>query len=100
VEVSDLDTRQVRKVNVRKVDIVQSPYLTSYYNHSPVVLTIDTGATTNMIKESFARRIGLPISQASQLAKQADGETPLHVKGEGKFIAYSTEVHMSLHLML
>ena len=78
----DPDTTDVRKVNIRKVDIVPSPYLCAYYNHVPVQLTIDTGATTNMIKESFARRIQLPISKASQLARQADGETPFNVKGE------------------
>ena len=72
-----LDTHTARRVN-----IVQSPYLTVYYGRHPVRLTIDTGATTNMVKGSFARLIGLPVSAASQMARQADGVTPLNVVGE------------------
>ena len=35
-----------------------------------------------MIRFEFAKRIGLPMSKARQLAQQADGVTPLQVRGE------------------
>ena len=59
----------------RRVNIVESPYLTVYYGRHPVCLTIDTGATTNMAKGSFARAIGLLVSAASRMAHQVDGVT-------------------------
>ena len=72
-----LDTPIARRVNV-----VQSPYFKAFYNHHPVRLTLDTGATTNMIKASVAHSIQLPIVAATQMAHQADGVTPLEVIGE------------------
>ena len=45
----------------RQVDIIQSPYLQAYYGPHPMCLTLDTGATTNMILTSFARRIKMDI---------------------------------------
>ena len=66
----------------RRVNIEQSPYLNVYHEQFPVRLTLDTGATTNMILSSFAKSINLPVHPASQLARQADGVTPLHVVGE------------------
>ena len=67
--------------SIRKVDIIQSPYINTYYGPHCVQLTIDTGATTSMVHARFAKQINLPISPASQLARQADG-SPLAVKGE------------------
>ena len=66
----------------RRVRVIQSPYLNVYYKQHPVRLTIDTGATTNMVRASTAKHIGLPIKPATQLAHQADGVTPLNVVGE------------------
>ena len=42
-----------------------------------MVITFDTGATTNMI-----RMYNLPITPVSQIARQADGVTQLEVIGE------------------
>ena len=67
---------------VRRVDIIQSPYLNCFYESHPVKITLDTGATTNMVSHDLASKIGLPISHASQMARQADGVTPLDVVGE------------------
>lgn len=67
---------------VRRVNVIQSPFLSAYYQHHPVRLTLDTGATTNMILASVAKAINLPVSPASQMARQADGVTPLAVMGE------------------
>ena len=68
--------------SARRVDVVQSPYMNTYFQHHPVRVTLDTGATSNMISSSFAKRIKLPMSPANQRARQADGITPLDVLGE------------------
>ena len=66
----------------RRVQITQSPYINAFYQHYPVKVVIDSGAETNMICESVARQIGIPISSSSQLALQADGHSSLEVVGE------------------
>ena len=68
--------------SARRVAIVQSPYLSCFYNQYPVRVTLDTGATTNLVSQSFATSIDLPIKPASQFARQTDGHTPLDVVGE------------------
>ena len=68
-----------------RVSILSSPVLMSFYQSHPVPITLDCGATTNMVRLSAAERIGLPVSPASQMAKQADGYTPLEVVGETHF---------------
>lgn len=69
-------------VSAHRVQIVQSPYLNAFFNDRTVRLTLDTGATTNMILASFARSVGFQIKPASQDAFQADGVSPLEVVGE------------------
>ena len=66
----------------RRVQITQSPYINVFYQHYPVKVVIDSGAETNMIRESVARQIGIPMSSSSQLALQADGHSSLEVVGE------------------
>ena len=68
--------------SAQRVRIVQSPVLSTFYESPPVPLTLDTGATSNMIRESSARLFGFPITPASQMARQADGVTPMDVTGE------------------
>ena len=70
------------KPAMRRVRIVQSPVLYSYYKSHLVPLTLDTGATTNMMRVSYAKHIGLPISNACQMAHQADGHSTMNVVGE------------------
>ena len=60
----------------------------------PIQLTLDTGATSNMIRASSAIAFEFPVLLASLMAPQADGVTPMEVVGE---------VHCSLiatHLLL
>ena len=64
------------------VNIVQSPVLHTLYHQHPVQLTLDTGATSNMVHASFDQLYGFPITLASQMARQADGVTPMDVTGE------------------
>ena len=65
-----------------------SPYINLFYKHHPIHVTLDTGAETNMIKESTAIAIGAKSQHSSQLAFQADGTSELIVKGE-------TEIELS-----
>ena len=65
-----------------RVSIIQSPVLNTFYHEHPVQLTLDTGATSNMVCASSAKLYGFPISPASQMARQADGVTPMDVIGE------------------
>ena len=69
-------------VSARRVDVIQSPTLTAYYQQYPVRVTLDTGATTNMIRANFAKYIGAPIHPATQSIRQADGKSQLKVVGE------------------
>ena len=52
------------------------------YEGQKVPLTIDTAAETDVMKESFARSIGAPISKTSTGAVNADGKTDLKTIGE------------------
>ena len=68
--------------SARRVNVIQSPYMDVHYRQHPVRLTLDSGATTNMVRASTATLLGFPIVPASQVAHQADGFTPLVVSGE------------------
>ena len=66
----------------RRVEILASPELNCFYGKHPIRLTLDSGATSNMIKDNVATRLRLPIQTATQGAHQADGVTPMNVVGE------------------
>ena len=76
------NTVQVDDSTAHRVSIVQSPVLRTFYNEHPIQLTLDTGATSNMVCASSATAYGFPVSPASQMARQADGVTPMDVVGE------------------
>ena len=61
----------------RRISVVQSSVLYTFYRHHSMTLTFNTGATTNMIWASTARLYNLPIAPASHIARQADGVTAL-----------------------
>lgn len=65
-----------------RVQIRQSPFIDVFYSHHTVRLTIDSGATGNMIRTSVATTLGAQIKTTAQSAHQADGLSPLHVIGE------------------
>jgi hypothetical protein len=67
---------------VFRIQTRQSPYIDMFYNHHPVRITIDSGATGNMIRHATAQRLGSPVSASSQSVHQADGSSPLNVVGE------------------
>ena len=65
-----------------RVQINQSPYMDMFYGHHTTRVTIDSGATGNMIRASTAKRLGAHITESSQSAHQADGSSPLTITGE------------------
>ena len=67
---------------IQRIDVRQSPYLDAFCGHHMVRLTIDSGATGNMIRHSTAVRLGCDIKKSSQSAHQADGSSPLTIIGE------------------
>ena len=68
-----------------RVKVSQSPYLNAFYDHIPVRIVLDSGATGNMIRKSLVTRLGLPTANSRQSAHQADGCSPLSVVGETRF---------------
>ena len=75
-----------------RIQVRQSPYLDTLYEHQPVRITIDSGATGNMIRLSTAKRLGATIQASSQSAQQADGASPLRVIGETR-LAFTRGSH-------
>ncbi|VDI67074.1 Hypothetical predicted protein [Mytilus galloprovincialis] len=75
-----------------RVQIQQSPYIDAYYGHNPTRLTIDSGATGNMIRASAATKLNAKITSSSQSAHQADGSSPLTVVGETR-LTFTRDKH-------
>ena len=69
-----------------RIQIRQSPFLDTFYRHHNIRVTIDSGATGNMIRESTATAMGVKITKSTQAAHQADGSSPLSIKGETTFV--------------
>lgn len=77
---------------VNRVAIRQSPYLDVFYGHHTARLTIDSGATGNMMRLSCAQRLGAKIACSSHSVSQADGSSQLKVVGETR-LSFSHEGH-------
>ena len=58
---------------VRRVGNMPSPVLDVDFKGSTMNMTLDSGATSNLMREAYARRKGIPIKPNSQQAGQADG---------------------------
>ena len=69
-----------------RVKVLRSPSFNVFLGHETLRMTIDSGAETNMIKYDVAVRLNLDIMENStQDAVQADGRSPLGVRGETHF---------------
>ena len=84
-ESEDEESQVSSPIPVQRVQIGQSPYLDSFYSYHPVRITIDSGATGNMIRASLAQSLGIHVAKTSQSAHQADGSSPLTILGETRF---------------
>lgn len=91
---------QVCSSSTRRVNVKKSPSFKVFHNHYPILLTLDSGAETNMIKAATARYIGAPIRTSSQSALQADGITPLTVLGETHIEVTRDGTNMSLDALV
>jgi hypothetical protein len=63
-----------------------------FYEHFPARLTIDSGATGNMIRASVVKHMGADIQKTTQSAHQADGSSPLKVVGETR-LTFTRDTH-------
>ena len=80
------DTGSSLNSHVFRIQTRQSPYLDMFYAHHPVRVTIDSGATGNMIRHTVIQRLGCQVTPSSQSVHQADGSSPLHVVGDTRFL--------------
>lgn len=78
-----------------RIQVRQSPYIDTFYKHHSARITIDSGATGNMVSVSVVKRFGVDILQSSQSARQADGCSQLKVVGETRLVF--TRNNMKLH---
>ena len=69
---------------VSRVTTEPSPWFNAYYKNLIITITLDTGATINLISERFAQYLKLTITPASQSATQCD-DSSLIIVGETRF---------------
>ena len=74
--------QKVINSNIKRVDVVSSPCLWVKYGKFDVNLTLDTAAEADVMKLSFAKKIGAPICTTTVGAVNADGKTDLKTVGE------------------
>ena len=84
----------------RRVQVKQSPFLDTFYKHFPIRVTIDSWAETNLIKSSLVQRIGACLKPSAQKALQADGSTPLTVRGETTIILQWDNLELELNALI
>ena len=85
-EVEDPYSVRLSDSTAFRIQTRQSPYIDAFHTHHPVRITIDSGATGNMIRHSVVQRLGSLITSSAQSAHQADGSSPLKVVGETRLV--------------
>lgn len=75
-----------------RVQTRQSPYLDVFHGHHTSRITIDSGATGNMMRQATAIRLGVKVVPSSQSVHQADGSSTLKVLGETR-ITFTRDKH-------
>ena len=83
-----LDDDAQEHASARRVRIVPSPVMWVSFRGQPVQLTLDTGATSNLISAALASKLCIKVARTTQHAYQADGVTELPVTGE---------IHVTVH---
>ena len=84
----------------RRVPVIPSPYLDCFYKHYRIRITIDSGATGNMIRFDVAKRLNLNIRKNSQKSNQADGQSHLDVIGEVSIVVHFKEHELILEALV
>ena len=70
--------------DVRRVKTAVSPFLYAFYQHHIMKILVDSGATSSLVSNSFAHKVGLRVESTKHGATQLD-KSPLTVSGEVKF---------------
>ena len=68
--------------STRRVTTGKSPTFRAFSDSMPVIVTVDCGSESNMIRESTARRLNVTIKKTQHKAVQADGCSSMKVVGE------------------
>ncbi len=99
---SDVNAFRVQAdvTSARRVNIIQSAYLDLSYGKNLFRVTLDGGATSNMVLASFATKHNLPVTPASQVARQADGVTKMDVIGETHFVMTHKHQHFTMDALV
>ena len=69
-------------VQIKRVNIHESPILACSYQCQTIYLVLDTGATSSIITIRMAKLLNLHVEKTSHKAVQVDGESQLPVLGE------------------
>ena len=77
------DTPKNSKIN--RIDIISSPCMEVEVDNEDADVTLDTGAESNLIRKSEARRLKLNILPTTHKANMADGVSPMEIAGEVHF---------------
>ena len=83
--------QQIQPAQVNRVATAPSPIINATYNDN-VHLTMNHGATVNLLQEHAAIRLGLNVTPASQSANQADGASQLDIVGEVRTTFFRNDV--------
>ena len=73
-----------------RVQTRQSPFMDVFHGHHVIRVTIDSGATGNMIRHFTVKRLGSQIVSSAQSVHPADGSSQLKVVGEAR-ISFSRD---------
>lgn len=73
---------EVSDVSVDRVEVSASPTLPVLAGTTSIVLTMDSGATANIIRQNAALHIGAEIHPTRQKVKLADNISHLTIVGE------------------
>ena len=64
-----------------RVPVIPSPFLDCFVKHFTVRVTVDSGATGNVMRHNITKRLRLTIRKPTQKSHQADGNSSLDVVG-------------------
>ena len=62
---AEAPTEEVQSSRCARVNVRSSPLFHTFYQHNPLTVTIDTGAETNLIRDSTAAAINCPVFPSS-----------------------------------
>ena len=96
----DSHSYRVKSSATNCVSVKQSPTLRHSLTTIPLLLTLDTGAETSMIKSCVANKIGATIQKTSQKALQADGITQLKDVGEVHLVLSRSNLNLQLDALV